>query len=296
MKKKQSHLNTVILLAILFAGLFLLVYPTAADYWNSFHQSRAISDYAEEVRSIKDDEYDRLLADADAYNRTLPDKPNRYVLTEEERERYNSLLNISGNGIIGYIEIAAIGVSLPIYHGTDEAVMEIAVGHIEGTSLPVGGPDTHAVLSSHRGLQSARLFTDLDKLVEGDEFVIRVLDETLTYEVDQIRIVLPHELDALAFEEGQDLCTLVTCTPYGINTHRLLVRGHRVANGEKAGMARVTADAIQVEPLLAAVFMALPVLLILLIILMIPRRRKRETDDYAEGDYEDLIIDDNEEM
>ena len=198
-------------------------------------------------------------------------------MTDEERAQYESLLNVSGNGIIGYIEIPSINCSLPIYHGTDEAILQIAVGHIEGTSLPVGGSGTHCVLSGHRGLPSARLFTDLDKMVIGDTFLMRVLDETLTYEVDQIRIVLPYELDDLEIEEGKDYCTLVTCTPYGINSHRLLVRGHRIENQEEAQAIRITADAMQIEPLLVAPIVAIPMLLILLVILLLPKKSKKET-------------------
>ena len=198
-------------------------------------------------------------------------------MTDEERAQYESLLNVSGNGIIGYIEIPSINCSLPIYHGTDEAILQIAVGHIEGTSLPVGGSGTHCVLSGHRGLPSARLFTDLDKMVIGDTFLMRVLDETLTYEVDQIRIVLPYEMDDLEIEEGKDYCTLVTCTPYGINSHRLLVRGHRIENQEEAQAIRITADAMQIEPLLVAPIVAIPMLLILLVILLLPKKSKKKT-------------------
>ena len=198
-------------------------------------------------------------------------------MTDEERTKYESLLNVSGYGIIGYIEIPSINCSLPIYHGTDEAILQIAVGHIEGTSLPVGGSGTHCVLSGHRGLPSARLFTDLDKMVIGDTFLMRVLDETLTYEVDQIRIVLPYEMDDLEIEEGKDYCTLVTCTPYGINSHRLLVRGHRIENQEEAQAIRITADAMQIEPLLVAPIVAIPMLLILLVILLLPKKSKKKT-------------------
>ena len=176
---------------------------------------------------------------------------------------------------MSYIEIPSIKCSLPIYHGTDEAVMQIAVGHIEGSSLPVGGVNTHCVLSGHRGLPSAKLFSDLDKLEEGDLFMIRTLDQTLTYEVDQIRIVLPEEIDDLKIVEGEDLCTLVTCTPYGINTHRLLVRGHRVANQEDAENIRVTAEAMQVDTRIVAAFVAVPILLVLLIWLLVSTRKKR---------------------
>ncbi len=275
MKKKTSNLITVLLILILLAGLSLLLYPTVSDYWNSFHQSRAIASYAEQVAEIDSDTYERLWADAQAYNRSLIGKVGRYDMTDEERAKYESLLDVSGNGIIGYIEIPSIKCSLPIYHGTDEAILQIAVGHIEGTSLPVGGESTHCVLSGHRGLPSARLFTDLDKMVVGDTFMIRVLDETLTYEVDQIRIVLPEKLDDLEIEEGKDYCTLVTCTPYGINTHRLLVRGHRIENVEEAVAVRVTSDAIQIEPVIVAPMLAAPILLILLMIVFLSGNKKK---------------------
>ena len=272
---KKRDFSTVILILVFLVGLSLLLYPSVSDYWNSFHQSRAIASYAEQVANIDNDIYARLWEDARAYNQTLVGKQNRFQISEEERETYESLLNVGGNGIIGYIEIAKIGCSLPIYHGTDEGVLQIAVGHIEGTSLPTGGESTHCVVSGHRGLPSAKLFTDLDKLIPGDTFVLRVLDETLTYEVDQILIVEPQELAALEIEEGRDYCTLVTCTPYGINTHRLLVRGHRVANAEEAVQIRVTADAIQIEPVLVAPLVAAPMLLILLAALLVSTRKKR---------------------
>ncbi len=272
MKKRKSNLITAFLILILLAGLSLLLYPTFSDYWNSFHQSHAIASYVEQIAELDSDTYERLWADAQAYNQSLVGKANRYDMTDEERARYESLLDVSGNGIIGYIEIPSIKCELPIYHGTDEAILQIAVGHIEGTSLPVGGADTHCVLSGHRGLPSARLFTDLDKMVVGDTFMMRVLDETLTYEVDQIRIVLPEEMDDLEIEEGKDYCTLVTCTPYGINTHRLLVRGHRIENQTEAQSIRVTADAIQIEPLIVAPLLATPMLLLLLVLLLVPKQ------------------------
>ena len=272
---KKRDFSTVILILVFLVGLSLLLYPSVSDYWNSFHQSRAIASYAEQVANIDNDIYARLWEDARAYNQTLVGKQNRFQISEEERETYESLLNVGGNGIIGYIEIAKIGCSLPIYHGTDEGVLQIAIGHIEGTSLPTGGESTHCVVSGHRGLPSAKLFTDLDKLIPGDTFVLRVLDETMTYEVDQILIVEPHELDALQIEEGKDYCTLVTCTPYGINTHRLLVRGHRVANAEEAVQIRVTADAIQIEPVLVAPLVAAPMLLILLVVLLVSTRKRK---------------------
>lgn len=275
MKKMKGKLSTVILILVFLVGLSLLLYPTASDYWNSLHQSRAIAEYTSQVAVLDDDIYKQLWTDARNYNKTLLDRKDRYDLTDEEKEEYESLLNVSGSGIIGYIEIPLIGCSLPIYHGTDEAVLQIAAGHIEGTSLPVGGAGTHCVLSGHRGLPSARLFTDLDKLKEGDCFRLRVLDETLTYEVDQILIVEPQEMDALNIEADKDYCTLVTCTPYGINTHRLLVRGHRVENEMEEEAVRVAADALQIEPAAAAPLVAAPMLFVLLLILLVKTRRKK---------------------
>ena len=271
MRKNQS---TILLLLVFLIGLSLLLYPTVSDWWNSFHQSQAIAGYAEAVAELDDLSYDRYWADARAYNAALPDDTSRFLPTEEKTEQYENLLNISGNGIMGYIEIPAIGVSLPIYHGVEDTVLQIAIGHIEGSSLPVGGEGTHCVVSGHRGLPSAKLFTDLDKLAEGDTFLLRVLDEVLTYEVDQIHIVEPDEVDLLAVEAGQDLCTLVTCTPYGVNSHRLLVRGHRVENQESAAAIRVTADAMQIEPVLVAPAVAAPILLVLFLWLLFSGPKK----------------------
>ena len=273
----RKHLSTILLILIFLVGLSLLLYPTVSDYWNSLHQSRAIAQYAEQVANLDNDVYEQLWADADAYNRTLPGMAQRYVLTDEERDAYKQLLDPSGTGVMGYVEIPEISCSLPIYHGTDEAVLQIAIGHIEGSSLPVGGESTHCVLSGHRGLPSAKLFTDLDKLDTGDTFILRVLDETLTYEVDRILIVEPHELSALEIEEGRDYCTLVTCTPYGVNTHRLLVRGHRVENQEEATAVRVTADAMQIDPVIVAPLVAVPLLLLLLVVLLARTGKKRKS-------------------
>jgi sortase A len=274
--KKKSSFVTAILIAALLAGALLLLYPTVSDYWNSFHQSRAIASYAEQVADLDDNTYDQIWADARAYNETLDNSTSRFVMTEEQKKIYEALLNIADNGVMGYIEIPKIKCNLPIYHGTDEAVLQIAIGHVQGSSLPAGGESTHCVLSGHRGLPSAKLFSDLDQLTEGDVFLLRVLDETLTYEVDQIRTVLPDELDDLAIEEGKEYCTLVTCTPYGINSHRLLVRGHRVENQASASTIRVTADAMQIEPLLIAPLVAVPMLLVLLVMVLIPHRTKKK--------------------
>ncbi len=272
---KKGRISTIILILVFLAGLSLLLYPTVSDYWNSFHQSKTIAQYAAAVSGLDDSMYEKLWTDAERYNETLLHKASRYKMSDEERAEYERLLDVSGNGIIGYIEIPLIGCSLPIYHGTDESVLQTAVGHIEGSSLPVGGAGTHCVLSGHRGLPSAKLFTNLDKLSSGDVFMLRVLDETLTYEVDQILIVEPYEMDTLGIEDGKDYCTLVTCTPYGVNTHRLLVRGHRVENSEEARTVRVTADALQIEPMLVAPLVAVPMLLALLAVLLVGTRRKK---------------------
>ena len=269
----KKHLSTIILILIFLIGLSLVLYPTVADYWNSLHQSRAIATYAEEVAHIDTEKYTAVWQDAVAYNQSLRTRDNIFILSDEQKIAYDQLLNIGGNGVMGYIEIPAIGVSLPVYHGTDEAVLQIAIGHLEWTSLPVGGESTHCVVSGHTGLPSAKLFTNLNQLEKGDTFLFRILDETLTYEVDQINIVLPHETDLLHIEEGKDLCTLVTCTPYGVNSHRLLVRGHRVENAEIAKVIRVTADAMQIEPLIVAPIVAVPMLLILLIMVMFGGRK-----------------------
>ena len=275
MKKKKDNYITLLLFLILLAGLSLLLYPSVSDYWNSLHQTRAIATYAEEVANLNQDQYDEIWAAAESYNASLTDRVNAYQLSDAQKEEYQQLLNVSGLGVMGYIEIPEIDVSLPIYHGTEDTVLQVAVGHLEWTSLPVGGESTHCVLSGHRGLPSAKLFTNLDKLREGDTFLLRVLDEILTYEVDQILIVEPQDTAALEIVEGQDYCTLVTCTPYGINTHRLLVRGHRIDNIEEGKTMRVTADAVQLEPMLVAPVVAIPMLLILLILLLLPRRRKK---------------------
>ena len=271
----RKHLSTIVLLFILLIGLSLLLYPTVSDYWNSFHQTRAIATYAENVAALDNASYDAVWDAARQYNRNLLNRSNSFLLSEEQKAEYESLLDISGQGVMGYIEIPEIDVSLPIYHGTEDTVLQVAVGHLEWTSLPVGGESTHCVLSGHRGLPSAKLFTNLDKLREGDTFLLRVLDEILTYEVDQILIVEPQDTAALEIVEGEDYCTLVTCTPYGINTHRLLVRGHRIDNIEEVKTVRVTADAVQLEPMLVAPVVAIPMLLILLILLLLPRRRKK---------------------
>ena len=272
--KKKSNFTTVILILVMIAGLSLLLYPSVSDYWNSFHQTQAIASYAEEVSGLNEVEYDKLWAEAQEYNEKLAKQDSIFMLPEAQKKEYTKLLDISGTGIMGYIEIPSIRCSLPIYHGTEESALQIAVGHLEWSSLPVGGESTHCVLSGHRGLPSAKLFTNLDQLKEGDVFLLRVLDEVLTYEVDQILIVEPQETDSLTIEEGKDLCTLVTCTPYGINSHRFLVRGHRVET-LKEDTIRVTADAQQIDPVMVAPAVAVPLILLLGIGAWIGGRRRR---------------------
>ena len=273
MKRKANHITTIVLVLILLVGLSLLLYPSVSDYWNSFHSSRAISAYAEDVANLDEAQYEEMWSAARAYNRALAERSTNFALSDAQKEEYEKLLDISGVGIMGYLEIPELNMSLPIYHGTEESVLQIAAGHLEWSSLPVGGESSHCVISGHRGLPSTKLFTDLDKLQEGDVFVLRVLDEVLTYEVDQIRVVEPSQVSDLEIVEGSDLCTLVTCTPYGINTHRLLVRGHRIENIQESQTIRVTSDAMQIEPLIVAPIVATPVLLLLLVLLLLPKRK-----------------------
>ena len=271
MKKNRSN---VILVLILMVGLSLILYPSVSDYRNSFRSSRAIVSYNDAVSNMDREAYQAILDSAVAYNARIAESGILWDLTPEQSAAYARELNVDSSGIMGYIEIPRIDVSLPIYHGTAESVLQVAVGHIEGSSLPVGGKSTRCILSGHRGLPSARLFTDLDKLAVGDTFILRTLDEVLTYEVDQISIVQPYDLSNLLIEPGRDLCTLVTCTPYGVNSHRLLVQGHRVANVDEQSV-RVTGDAFQIDPLVAAPVVAMPMLLALFIAMLVSGRRKR---------------------
>lgn len=271
---KKGFWSNFILVLLFLAGLSLLLYPSFSDYWNSMHQSQAISVYADQVATLEKEDYRHILEAAEEYNRDLLLRENQYTLTEEQKKIYPELLDLGGNGVMGYIEIPDIKCSLPIYHGVDEAVLQVAIGHIEWTSLPTGGESTHCVLSGHRGLPSAKLFSELDKLKEGDLFMLRVLDELFTYEVDRILIVEPDQVDALLVEEGKSLCTLVTCTPYGVNTQRMLVRGHRVENPKQALQVRITADAIQVDPMVVAPIVALPLLALILPVLMGGKKKR----------------------
>lgn len=271
---KKKHISTIIIALIFLAGLGSLLYPTVSNLWNRAHQSRAIATYTKQVEKLDDSQNKEMLKAARKYNKSLLKKSDHWKLSKKDKKKYESLLDVSGTGIMGYIEVPKIDCSLPIYHGTDEGALQIAIGHLEGSSLPVGGKSTHCVLSGHRGLPSARLFTDLDQMEEGDIFVLNVLGRKLAYEVDQIKVVLPDEMSDLEIVQGKDLCTLVTCTPYGINTHRLLVRGHRTKYIEET-VVRVQKEAEKKETgiwLLAGVG---AVFLIIIIIVVVKRRRKR---------------------
>ena len=273
MKKNRSN---IILILIFLVGLSVMLYPTVSDYINQKNQSRAVASYSEEVENLSDVDYQAYFDAADDYNRRLAETPDAFYRPEEV-SGYTDTLDVSGTGIMGYITISKIGVELPIYHGTSDGVLQVAAGHLEGSSLPVGGAGTHAVISAHRGLPSAKLFTNLDELEAGDTFTITVLDRVLTYEVDQISIVLPTETDLLQPVEGKDYVTLMTCTPYGINTHRLLVRGKRIENAENQKHIRVTADALRIEPIIVAPALAVPMLLVLLVVMLaVPHLRKRK--------------------
>ena len=273
MKKNRSN---IILILIFLVGLSVMLYPTVSDYVNQKNQSRAVASYSEEVESLSDVDYQAYFDAAADYNRRLAETPDAFYRPEEV-SGYTDTLDVSGTGIMGYITISKIGVELPVYHGTSDGVLQVAAGHLEGSSLPVGGAGTHAVISAHRGLPSAKLFTNLDELEVGDTFTITVLDRVLTYEVDQISIVLPTETDLLQPVEGKDYVTLMTCTPYGINTHRLLVRGRRVETPDQYKHLRVTAEALKIEPIIVAPIMALPMLLILLIGMLLSTRKPKKT-------------------
>ncbi|MCS4488889.1 class C sortase [Streptococcus sciuri] len=255
----RQRVTKLALPLIFIIGLGLLTYPSISDYWNSFHQSQAIMSYAKSVAKMSSKEYDKILDSARQYN---AQHSINWNFSSSDRAAYEKELNFNHDGSMGYIVISKINVKLTIFHGTDESVLQTSIGHLEGTSLPIGGKGTHCVLSGHRGLPSARLFSDLDKLREGDTFTLHVLNETMTYEVDQIRVVDPTDLSSLTIDPEQDYVTLVTCTPYGINTHRLLVRGHRVANAD--GDANVISEAFQIRPIYIAPFIAVPICLILI--------------------------------
>lgn len=269
-KKKGGSLSTVILVIIMLIGLAVFLYPSVSDWWNSMHASRAIAGYVDAVDELSEAEKDAMLEAARMYNDSLSEGVH-FNLSDEEYAEYESILDVTGTGIMGYIQIPSIGVNLPVYHGVDEGILQIAAGHIPGSSFPVGGDGVHSVMSGHRGLPSAKLFSDLDKLDEGDVFTVTVLDETITYMVDQIRIVLPEETDELGIVNGKDYSTLVTCTPYGINSHRILMRGHRIAGLD--GIA-APAEAVRIPVYIVIPAIGIPILFLLLTGLLIYYRRR----------------------
>ena len=299
LKKFIADRATLLLTIIFLIGVCLIAYPSVSDWWNSFHQTRAIAKYSKKVANMERESFDRMIEEAEAYNAKLIGQKRRFVLSDEQRREYNSILDVDGTGIMAYIDIPKIDVSLPIYHGVDPNVLQVAIGHIEGSSLPVGGKGTHSVVSGHRGLPAARLFTHLDRLEAGDRFMVQILDRTITYEVDQIRIVLPEELQDLEIDPDEDLMTLVTCTPYKVNTHRLLVRGHRVEN-DIPNAANITADALLYKPYYVAPIVAAPILLILFIMMLITtssgyRQRKEAVRKRAFDALSDLTEEDEDE-
>lgn len=261
----------IILVLMLFIGVCGLLYPSVSQYWNSKTQTRAVENYREILESLQPEDYDAFFKEAESYNNALSDL-NSPLTDYRKLKGYNDILNISGTGIMGYISIPKLGVELPLYHGISAEVLNVACGHLEGTSLPIGGESTHCVLSAHRGLPHARLFTELDKMEQGDTFTVTVLNRTVTYQVDQIKVVLPSDTSDVQIVEGEDLCTLLTCTPYGINSHRLLVRGTRIENA--VPMLYVTSNAYRIDSLVATPVVAAPILLVLLIVLMIKYRDK----------------------
>lgn len=270
MRKKLDIVNVILIVGAV-VGISFLAYPTLSDYYNSFHHSKVIMSYSEKIAKMNDDSYQKILESAKQYNQKVSEIGVRWYLNQNEKALYNQELSFNEQGNMGYIDIPKINTKLSIFHGTEEDILQTSVGHLEGTSLPIGGKSTHSALSGHRGLPSAKLFSDLDKLAIGDIFILHVLNETFTYEVDQIRVVLPNNVSDIKIVEGMDYSTLITCTPYGVNTHRLLVRGHRIKNID--GDARVIADAIQIEPMFITPFLIVPMVLFLILYTLISTTR-----------------------
>ena len=262
----RSKKSTIILLVSFFIGLSVLLYPSISSYWNSKTQSKAIVDYESMLSQYKPEDYTAIFAEADAYNKQLA-QLNEPLVEHNRLPDYNSILNVGGTGMMGYITVPKISQELPVYHGTSDGVLSVAVGHLQGTSLPVGGENTHCVVSAHRGLPTAVLFTHLDRMEIGDIFYFTILDRTITYEVDQIRIVEPDDASLIQIKDGKDYCTLLTCTPYGINTQRLLVRGHQIDASQTRNLY-VANEAYRIEPLVVMPIVALPIIFVLLVYVM----------------------------
>lgn len=278
----RSKFSSIILVVIFIIGLCLVLYPSVASYWNSRVQSRAIYDYEQMLKNMTQEDYSALFYEAEVYNKSIAKIPFPFMYYDQVAG-YEEILDITGTGIMGYVGIEKIGVELPIYHGTSKQVLNVAAGHLQGSCFPIGGTDTHAVISAHRGLPSARLFTDLDRLQEGDIFTITILDRIITYEIDQIMIVTPDDVENLYVKGGEDHCTLVTCTPYGINTHRLLVRGARIDTITDKPAIYVPNEAYRIDPIIVTPAVALPMLIVLLIYLMIKYRDKSEPAESENG-------------
>ncbi|WP_164174451.1 class C sortase [Ruminococcus flavefaciens] len=272
----KKHFFSIAILIMFIVGLSVLLYPAISDYLNSKHASKVISEYNDKLSVSSEEEIEAVFKKAEDYNKRLHDSPSAFF-EPSLVSGYKDTLDITGTGIMGYIDIDRINVELPIYHGISKELLQVGVGHLTGTSLPVGGESTHCVLSGHRGLPSAKLFTDLDELEIGDTFTITILDRRFTYEVDQIKTVLPEEFDDLRIADGKDYCTLLTCTPYGINTHRLLVRGVRTENTEekKIGVF-VKNEAFRIDPLIVAPIAAVPLLIITFTLIFISDKRQRK--------------------
>ena len=300
-QKKNHRVSNLVLVLILLAGAAIMAYPAFSEYWNSLHQSRAILGYAQRVAELTNEEYETILNSALDYNERLLSLPNRWMVDHDEilKADYETQLNADGSGNMGFVTIPKINVNLPLYHGTTDSVLQTSIGHIAGTSLPAGSthsdeedfltPDfaSHCVLSGHRGLPSARLFSDLDAMEIGDIFYLTILDQTLTYEVDQITVIEPEDMSELEIIPGRDLCTLMTCTPYGINTHRLLVRGTRIENEKKKLNVRITADGMRIDPVYVAPFIAVPVLILMVLwVLVITGGRKKNRRQMQAGESE----------
>ena len=267
----RNHKTVIFLTLGFLVGVCILLYPAFSDFWNSKAQSHAINDYESVLQYIEPEDYTAIFEQAYTYNERLT-QINNPLLNHGDVEGYYDTLSISDDGMIGYLQIDRIGVELPIYHGTSEEVLSRGVGHLEGSSLPVGGENTHSILSAHRGLPSSKLFTDLDRVEIGDVFKITVLDQVLTYQVEFIKVIVPTDVSDLQIVDGKDYCTLFTCTPYGINTHRLLVRGVRIETVEEKPIIYVSNEAYRIEPLLVTPAVAAPMLLVMLIHLMIKYR------------------------
>ena len=259
------------LVLMLFVGICVLLYPSISQYWNTRTQTQAVENYQQILDSLKEQDYTALFEEAENYNAALWALEDPLYMCQS-LENYEQVLDLSGTGVMGYISISKLGVELPVYHSVSAEVLNIACGHLEGSSLPIGGQNTHSVLSAHRGLPHAKLFTDLDRLEIGDTFTVTILNRTVTYQVDRIKVVSPSNLKDVQIVDGEDYCTLLTCTPYGINTHRLLVRGTRIENA--APILHVTSDAHKIDSLVATPVVAAPMLLILLVVLMVKYRHK----------------------